>query len=86
MPTPSPSRARAWTATAPHISGTYTANEITLTWDLRVRDGGKPPDPGDLFNVSNSPNRFVTPRTLALKRGGAGAGALALDRIADRGG
>ena len=66
------------------FSGTYTANEITLTWDLRVREGGKSPDPGDLFNVSNSPNRFVTPRTLTLKRGGAGAGALALDRIADR--
>jgi hypothetical protein len=46
------------------FSGTHSANEITLTWDLRVREGGKPPDPGDQFNPANPTTQFVAPRTI----------------------
>jgi alcohol dehydrogenase (cytochrome c) len=66
------------------FSGTHRPDEITLTWELQVRPGGKPLDAFDSFNVANPNARFIMPRTFTLKRASAGLGAVLLDRIAER--
>jgi len=66
------------------FSGTYAADEITLTWDLQIREGGKPPNAGDPFNPANPVARFIAPRSFTLKRVSDGAGTVLLDRVADR--
>lgn len=66
------------------FEGIFNAGEISLTWKLQVREGGRPPDSYDQFSPTNKDPRFAAPPQFTMKRVADGAGEVILDRLAER--